>query len=371
MQPPGRQAPILSPPARTVIPLPDRAGPGRAYGIRCGHLEVTSTHSPEASPLERLEDDLYRIEVPLPESPLGSVNAYVLTGDDRALMVDTGFNRTSCREVLEDALDDLAVDRNRLDFFITHLHADHSGLAQHLAGEDSRLFLNAFGAGVLGADHWDRAYDYARSNGFPADQLEALFEHHPGKQYSGDGLPEFQSLEDGDELTLGSYRLRVVNTPGHTLGHQCLHDPDRRWLFSGDHVLVDITPNISVHSRENRYLLVHYLESLDRVAKLDVRRVLPGHRRPFEDLPGRVDELKQHHGLRVVEVQTILEEGALTAYEVASRMNWDIPLGDWEAFPVVQRWFATGEALSHLWYLEHEGNVRVHEEGSRVRFSSG
>ncbi len=325
----------------------------------------------EAFPLDRLQQDLHRIEVPLPDSPLGSVNAYVLTGNERSLMVDTGFNRDACRETLEDALDELGVDRDRLDFFVTHLHADHSGLAQHLAGADSRLYLNEFGVNVLGSDDWDQAYDFADANGFPAEQLEALFERHPGKQYSSDTLPSFRSLEDGDELTVGSHRLRVVDTPGHTLGHQCLHDRGRGLLFSGDHVLIDITPNISVHSRTNRYLLVHYLDSLDRVAPLNVRKVLPGHRRPFEDLAGRVDELKEHHGLRLVEVKDILGDGPRSAYRVAARMSWDLPVEDWEDFPVVQRWFATGEALAHLWYLEHEGTVEVRDSGDRVRFELG
>lgn len=318
--------------------------------------------------LERITDDLYRIEVPLPGSPLGSVNAYVLRGEDRSLMIDTAFNRAECRRVLREALDELKLDRDRLDFFITHLHADHSGLAPHLAGADSRLYLNEFGVRVLGSDNWDRAHEYARLNGFPAEQLDELFQDHPGRQYSGEQLPDYVSLEDGETLTVGSHHLRVLDTPGHTMGHQCLHDAGRGLLFSGDHVLGDITPNISVHGREHRYLLVHYLESLDRVAGLDVRLVLPGHRSPFEDAAKRVEELEHHHALRTAEVADVLDGAPRTAYEVASRMSWDIPLETWEAFPVVQRWFATGEALSHLWYLEHEGDVNVLEEDDRVRF---
>lgn len=319
--------------------------------------------------MEQLSEDLHRIEVKLPGSPLGSVNCYVLVGDDRALLVDTAFNHDECRRTLETALDELGVNRDRLDIFATHLHADHSGLAHELAGADSRIYLNAFGVEVLSNDVWDQAYTFARSNGFPPPELDELFESHPGQQHStGSGI-DFISLEDGQVLTVGSYRLRVVDTPGHTLGHQCLHDPEHRLLFSGDHVLVDITPNISVHSRENRYLLVHFLKSLDKVAKLDVDRVFPGHRRTFEDLSGRVGELKQHHAIRTAEVLEVLEDGPLSAYEVAAGMSWDIPLESWEDFPIVQRWFATGEALSHLWFLEHEGDVQAHEENGNVRFT--
>jgi len=42
---------------------------------------------------------------------------------------------------------------------------------------------------------------------------------------------------------------------------------------------------------------------------------------------------------------------------VAGRMTWDMTYGSWDDFPVVQQWFATGEALAHLKYLEDKGLV--------------
>ena len=50
-------------------------------------------------------------------------------------------------------------------------------------------------------------------------------------------------------------------------------------------------------------------------------------------------------------------ETGLTAYQVASRMTWDIKADSWEAFPLNQKWFATGEALAHLEYLMEAGQV--------------
>jgi hypothetical protein len=39
-------------------------------------------------------------------------------------------------------------------------------------------------------------------------------------------------------------------------------------------------------------------------------------------------------------------------------MSWDNIYDSWDLFPVPQKWFATGEAISHLKYLEEEGIVR-------------
>ncbi len=318
--------------------------------------------------MEQIEDDLYRIEVPLTDNPLGSVNSYLIKGTDRNLMIDTAFNSDDCRAVLEEALNTLDVNRDKLDIFATHLHSDHTGLAPHLSGKDSNFYLNEFGIEVLSTDKTEMASDFEKQNGFPEDQLDDLFEGHPGNTFSGDDFSQTTSLTDGQVLEVGSYRLRVVDTPGHTLGHQCLYEPDREILFSGDHVLGDITPNISVHSYDTRYTLVYYLESLDEIANLTVRYALPGHRTPLENFQARVEELKRHHALRAEEVLEILETEPKNSYQVAEAMSWDVPLDDWADFPVVQRWFATGEALAHLWLLEDENELEVLEEGGETVF---
>ena len=45
--------------------------------------------------VEELLPDLYLIKIPLPGSPLGWVNSYVIKGIDRNLVIDTGLNRKS------------------------------------------------------------------------------------------------------------------------------------------------------------------------------------------------------------------------------------------------------------------------------------
>ena len=65
----------------------------------------------------------------------------------------------------------------------------------------------------------------------------------------------------------------------------------------------------------------------------------------------------------------ILERGPANAYDTASRMTWSIRAKSWEDFPVMQRWFATGEAIAHLRYLQGKGQVAQVEEDDRIIFS--
>jgi hypothetical protein len=83
------------------------------------------------------------------------------------------------------------------------------------------------------------------------------------------------------------------------------------------------------------------------VEKMDVALTLPAHRSLVPDAKKRVHELYAHHERRLDEVRELLKKGPRQAYDVAARMTWDMR-GQWEDFPVPQKWFACGEALSHL-----------------------
>jgi len=147
------------------------------------------------------------------------------------------------------------------------------------------------------------------------------------------------------------------------MGHICFYEPAKEILITGDHILMDITPNVTCWSDgENR--LARYFESLRKIDELDVRVVLPGHRRVFFDHHARIGELERHHRQRLGEVASILSEGSKTAAQVAAGMDWDIDCSSWEAFPPPQKWFATGEALAHIRYLEEDGMVcRTEKQG--------
>jgi glyoxylase-like metal-dependent hydrolase (beta-lactamase superfamily II) len=147
-----------------------------------------------------------------------------------------------------------------------------------------------------------------------------------------------------------------VATPGHTLGHTCLYESDKKLLVAGDHILIDITPNIQCWS-DAQNPLKHYLASLDKVSGLQIDLVLPGHRRLIRNPLVRIEELKRHHANRLSEVLTILGDGPMTAFQIAARMTWDLKCETWDDFPVAQKWFATGEAISHLSYLAEAGRV--------------
>jgi len=319
--------------------------------------------------IEEIQPNLFRVEVPLPNSPLKFLNSYVIRSSDRNLIVDTGLNRKECLDAMHSGLQALGIELKKTDFFITHLHADHFGLVSKLATSTSRVFFNRPERELIEASGWwERMVAYAARNGFPENELQAAIRSHPGREFASEWVPEISVLQDGDEIHAGSYFFKCVSTPGHSLGHTCLYEPNKKILVAGDHILIDITPNIQCWSDDHNPLQ-NYLASLDKVNKMEINLVLPGHRRLITDHKTRIAELKEHHQRRLKEVISILGSDPQTAYQVASRMTWDLDCDSWEEFPRAQKWFATGEAIAHLRYLQRKGLIVRKDEGAVTRFT--
>ena len=303
-------------------------------------------------------DRARRIRVPLPGMELGHVNAYLgeCEGADGYYLVDVGLATYDAALGLLNGLRELGVRPSEISFaFITHFHADHVTLLQLLSRLTSAEYcigeaelrsvgsdFDGYARGVLDG--------YAR-HGVPGDLLESFTKVAPMARFRGAFEDvwklEWRAVRDGEELPCG---LRAIWTPGHTPGHTVYAFPGG--AYTGDHVLPVITPNISWYGVEGRDYdpLGSYLESLRKVRGLGAG--FPAHGDAIPDVDSRVDELLRHHEGRLGEVLGALDE-PMTAYDVARRIRWNTGKGDFDSFDVYNRFFAVGEALSHLRHLEN------------------
>jgi glyoxylase-like metal-dependent hydrolase (beta-lactamase superfamily II) len=309
--------------------------------------------------IEQIIPGIYRIPVPLPGNPLQNTNAYLIRGEKRHLLVDSGFNWPACMQALQQGLDYLEIPLSSLDYFITHLHGDHSGLIYRLSSTGARVYCSQIDASILSKAnnraYWQELHNFYTSHGFPRETLHVQ-ESSLQSQISGGDL-NYIYIHDGDEMAIGPYHFIAVSTPGHTPGHTCLYEPEQRLLIAGDHILGDITPNITAW-KELEDSLGRYLDSLDKIKLLNIELVLPGHRRLIRDCSSRIAQIEQHHRIRLQEVLSILENGPMYAYQVAGLMSWDMSYPSWEDYPPYQQWFATGEAIAHLDHLTEQRLVK-------------
>ncbi len=313
--------------------------------------------------LESIAPDLFRIPVPLDGNPLRELNAYLIRGS-RNLLIDTGFRLASCREALLQGLQQAGVCMDRTDILLTHLHTDHTGLAPEIRAPGTRIFLSQQDLSRMNAmrSAQTRAASDAffLSSGMPREILDAVHRSSPMIRLAPKPFFGYETLRGGDTLTYGDFVLRILHTPGHTPGHLCAWDEQRRILFSGDHLLFDITPNITRWSSVPDSL-GDYLSSLRQIRSLPAKLVLPGHRSAGTDIAARADELIAHHDRRCRELLEILSDpGPCTAYTAASRLHWNIR-GTWQQFPAGQQWFALGETVAHLDRLQALGRAECRQ----------
>lgn len=316
-------------------------------------------------------EGVLRIEIPLPDTPLKATNAYLIRDGDRSLWIDTGFNHPLCRDALRRAWRDLDIDPARTDLFVTHMHGDHAGLVDEFACGGSRVYMSE-ADGRMVADprnpaYWEPLRNFLRFSGLLAVGVDDNVECHPGYTLSPEPGAAIAHVRDGDAVRIGSRRFVAVATKGHTAGHMCLHEPDTGILFSGDHILGRITPNITLVKPDGD-VLADYLGSLDRILALDVRMALPGHRRPIADCHGRIAELREHHRRRLGEVEAILAEGGKGVVDVTRRMRWSLSYSDWDQYPPAQKLFSAGEAFAHLHHLVCLGKARMRWEDELAVF---
>ncbi len=315
---------------------------------------------------EEIAPGLYRLSLPLPMPSLKSLNSYLLVFDEGAVLVDAGLGRKGL-ETLKGQLSQLGLRLSDLtSVVVTHFHIDHIGLAFKLKEEaGAEVMLSAVEWELIQElcqdpkDFLTALREELRADGVPEGLLSTMLTSHP-MLMSPESFLELEvdvPLKDRDAIRAGDRSLQVLLTPGHSPGHLCLYETREKLLFSGDHVLPDITPNITgVPGREGN-ALKDYLRSLERVEALEAKLVLPGHRSVFSDLGKRVEELRAHHERRLAEVLRALARGPATVYEIASKLSWDVPYPDWDTFPPYEKFFAVGEAKAHVKFLVERGQV--------------
>lgn len=320
---------------------------------------------------EEICKNIYRIGVPLPGNPLKELNSYFVRGKKTDLLIDTGFRRRACREALEKGLADLGSDPARRDVLLTHLHSDHSGLADLFVGKNRTIYIHEADLTLLRRfrENPPPEYRYRRfiEEGFPEKDLEEMYRTNPAMTEAMDmSSCRFQTLQDGDILRVGDYLLETLYTPGHTPGNCMFYLRNEQIMFTGDHILFDITPNIAYWPAVPDSL-GSYLDSLRRVHDLPVTLSLPGHRQTG-NYAQRIDSLLAHHQRRLSEAYSLVKDNpGLNACEIAGLMKWKIRAASWETFPLVQKWFAVGECLAHLDYYLQRGKLHAKTGSDGIR----
>jgi glyoxylase-like metal-dependent hydrolase (beta-lactamase superfamily II) len=310
---------------------------------------------------------IYRMPLPVPVPSLGHINTYLVKGDSGHLLVDTGWNTAESFDSLKEQLAELGVRGSQISrIVVTHAHPDHYGLA----GKLKKIFGATLYFHHLEKDFIETRYvsmeelirelgRWLERNGVPPERLAELTQASlPLLKFVTPTMPD-TTLYGGEVISIGDFNFNVLPTPGHAPGHICLYEPDRKILFSGDHILPTITPHVGLHPQSGSNPLGDYLDSLERLKTLDVETVLPGHEQPFTEFRERVEGIILHHRLRNAEILAALDPEAKTAFQLSTEITWlhDANGVGWHKLGSWDKRMAILETLAHLEAMRAKGEL--------------
>jgi glyoxylase-like metal-dependent hydrolase (beta-lactamase superfamily II) len=294
----------------------------------------------EAPRTERVLPGVWRLRLPLPWPGVPHGNAWAVAADGGIVMFDTGMGRKGRLRQLDLALGQagFGVEDVRL-VVCTHSHTDHYGLAASIVeASGSELWMHPAWEHVrLSADDpaaaLEQRIEVARQSGVPLAALERYRESRAGETETGiDAIkvPDRELLPGVEvETDLGTWQ--VHETPGHAPSHVVLHQPERRLMISGDHLLGRTVLFFDYGHTPDP--IGEFLGSLEEVEPLEVDLVLPGHGRTFRDPEAKIAEARRQVDELLGKVRAALAGGERTAFEIVGEIigadGKSSPAGAW------------------------------------------
>jgi glyoxylase-like metal-dependent hydrolase (beta-lactamase superfamily II) len=301
---------------------------------------MSDRRRPEAPRAERILPGIWRLRLALPWPGVPHGNVWAVAADGGIVLFDTGIGGKGRMRQFELALSQVgfAVEDVRL-LVCTHSHTDHYGLAAPIvAAAGCELWMHPAWEHVrLLADdpegHLEHRIEVARQSGVPDETLQRYREARSDGDDNGvDAIVEpDRELLPGIEVETDLGSWQVYETPGHAPSHVVLHQPERKLLISGDHLLGRTV--LFFDHGHTPDPVGEFLHSLEVVAPLDVDLCLPGHGRPFRDPEVKIAEARRQVAELIEKVRSSLADADKTGYEIVGEIvgaeNLNTPVSAW------------------------------------------
>ncbi len=275
-------------------------------------------------------------------------------------------------------LDELGTSLRSIDYsisdikriIVTHPHFDHYGSA--------RTINERSGADICisrGGARWVEDYPNELQSeeiyrklllsdaGVPVSEIEYVTEYYARANRFARGAKPTRYLSEGDKFELCSLSFSVTEVPGHTPWCILLHDTKDGIGFSGDFLphTTTATPLVQwTDIRSKGYkTLTSYVASLNKVRKMCLTIVFPGHGNVIVNPSKTIDNLLTLIEGRKRAIRRILRKGTLTPFQITC-----------DLFPKLPReglFRGVSDVIAHLEMLQDE-NFAARKDGNPIRF---
>jgi len=324
-----------------------------------------------------------RIPTPTPDwTGLGAINSYVILPPEGSrhgvTLIDTGMRMTESFDALRRGFKEFGIALEQIErILVTHAHGDHFGQAKRLkdlsgaqvfasAGEAERMRTGWTPAAMRGG----AGAAWMRRFGMPEEVADAKAPSGSMPSELSEPVEVDGVLAEGDRIDLGEFTLEVVGTPGHCDDHIIFTERDLGLIFSGDHLLTDISPVPLLHipqpGQERRPSLIEFMRSLAKAEALHSEATYPAHGDVIWDHKKLIAGYRLHHERRKLQIAKRLGPRVMSPYELGA-----------EIFPKHfrdprQSFLVMSEVVGHLDLLIDDGTCAWESDGvvDRVRLVS-
>ncbi|MGZ4166741.1 MAG: MBL fold metallo-hydrolase [Solirubrobacteraceae bacterium] len=226
--------------------------------------------------LHELGDGLYAYLQP--DGGWGWSNAGLICGDGTSLLVDTLYDLTLTRAML-DAMAPIC-ERAPIDAALnTHANPDHC-FGNELLPTATEIYASAASAAEMGQLSPELLHALKSAPGMPAELAE--FVEHAFGPFDFSNITfraPSRTFEDHMQLEVGNRAVTFLELgPAHTGGDTIVHVPDAATVFTGDLLFIDGTPIVWAS-------LSNWIAACDRIVELGAETLVPGHG-PVTDAAG-------------------------------------------------------------------------------------
>ncbi|WP_413300445.1 MBL fold metallo-hydrolase [Bacillus sp. 1P10SD] len=294
----------------------------------------------------------------------GTVNAFLVIGDTVTL-VDTGNPGRESYQQLKKLLHNHSIQLTDIDHIVlTHIHIDHAGAIPYLQEEvDIPIFVHEQAAVSINSD----LQEYERVQQF-FDQFVTSCGADPEKHIIKRPFHEeiwrnVTFLKEGDQVPLGGRKFEVVHVPGHSQCDMLLWSRETGETFAGDHLLKAFSVNAFIEPPNTGELsrprpLLQYRDSMEKVSRLPLGTVYPGHGEVFTDHVSLIKTRLSEQEKRCEQILSILDSGGKSIFEICSVM-----------YPRLNGrtvFLGLSQIQGHLDLLEQRQQVSYEKQGSIV-----